>query len=377
MSSSNLKIRKPDHEKDIHPVCGGTYDRADRMPELPRRRNLRVDDRDIQGGKRHQGAGIPELHQDQQPLRRRRTVAADDRAGDGHLPARQEPGRCGPVRLLRARRHQRQCGMAVEPLLQGAVQHQPVLRNDRPDALCRRGRKEPVQSGDVCHAGSVPVDRHRDVGRQLPADDNRRDRGHRSPPFAPREVLRRDHRRTRGSHRAIPRHAHHGIGAHRHARSQGAARTHVPLQRTVGRGRRHGIAGDRPLRAGALPLAQRPVGRRQNQQRIHLDDGIHRGRRLPPGQRLLVVVCHVYRPFPGRADHAQMDGLRRLPGDPLDLLHGSVRPRRRQTLERPAPMGMVLQRPGRRPLGLPAQPVARIHRHGALPLPRRAAAGRA
>ncbi len=86
---------------------------------------------------------------------------------------------------------------------------------------------------------------------------------------------------------------------------------------------------------------------------------------------------YVYRPFPGRADHAQMDGLRRLPGDPLDLLHGSVRPRRRQTLERPAPMGMVLQRPGRRPLGLPAQPVARIHRHGALPLPRRAAAGRA
>ncbi len=52
-----------------------------------------------------------------------------------------------------------------------------------------------------------------------------------------------------------------------------------------------------------------------------------------------------------------------------DLLHGSVRPRRRQTLERPAPMGMVLQRPGQRPLGLPAQPVARIHRHGALPLP--------
>lgn len=155
------------------------------MPELPRRRNLRVDDRDIQGGKRHQGAGIPELHQDQQPLRRRRTVAADDRAGDGHLPARQEPGRCGPVRLLRARRHQRQCGMAVEPLLQGAVQHQPVLRNDRPDALCRRRRKEPVQSGDVCHAGPVPVDRHRDVGRQLPADDNRRDRGHRSPPFGP------------------------------------------------------------------------------------------------------------------------------------------------------------------------------------------------
>ena len=37
----------------------------------------------------------------------------------------------------------------------------------------------------------------------------------------------------------------------------------------------------------------------------------------------------------------------------------------------------VLQRPGQRPLGLPAQPVARIHRHGALPLPRRAAAGRA
>ena len=111
--------------------------------------------------KRHQGAGIPELHQDQQPLRRRRTVAADDRAGDGHLPARQEPGRCGPVRLLRARRHQRQCGMAVEPLLQGAVQHQPVLRNDRPDALCRRGRKRAsskrrCMSCGLCSCGSSP-----------------------------------------------------------------------------------------------------------------------------------------------------------------------------------------------------------------------------
>ena len=151
MSSSNLKIRKPDHEKDIHPVCGGTYDRADRMPELPRRRNLRVDDRDIQGGKRHQGAGIPELHQDQQPLRRRRTVAADDRAGDGHLPARQEPGRCGPVRLLRARRHQRQCGMAVEPLLQGAVQHQPL-----PTRTKRASSKRRCMSCGLCSCGSSP-----------------------------------------------------------------------------------------------------------------------------------------------------------------------------------------------------------------------------
>ena len=68
--------------------------------------------------------------------------------GDGQWPlmtelgtdiflARQEPGRYGPYGLLRTGCQQRQCLVAVEPLLQGAGQHQHVHGDHRYDALCQ------------------------------------------------------------------------------------------------------------------------------------------------------------------------------------------------------------------------------------------------
>ena len=52
--------------------------------------------------------------------------------GDG-----QEPGRYGPYGLLWSGCQQRQCLVAVEPLLQGAGQHQHVHGDHRYDALCQ------------------------------------------------------------------------------------------------------------------------------------------------------------------------------------------------------------------------------------------------
>ncbi len=81
--------------------------------------------------------------------------------------------------------------------------------------------------------------------------------------------------------------------------------------------------------------------------------------------------------FPGVQTMLKWTGYGGLPGRPspyYDLFNRDADKRWSDL----APMGMVLQRPGQRPLGLPGhnQPVARIHRHGALPLPH-AAAGRA
>ena len=332
-----LNLKHNDHEKDSNdPRLRRAACRRHRLRKFSGGGVLRIDHRHFQRGERTQGIREPLLYEDQQPLRRRRTVATDDRIGHGPLPARQESGRYGSYGLLRSGCQQRQCLVAVEPLLQGAGQHQHVHGDHRHDAFCRRVRETAMQGRNACDAVDVPVDHHRDMGRLVPAPHDGQDRGHGGPPFHARGFLRGDHRRSgAGRQRGdAARRAHLRGGPHRHADGQGIPGAHVPLPRAV-RGRRTaGLRGDRrALRLRADAIAQGPLGRRQDQRRVHLDDEFHQRRVLCAEQRLLAMVRHVHRPLPRCADDARVDRLRRLPGHPVALLHRQLQPRCRPALD--------------------------------------------